>query len=54
MANTVKPSTDDICKHLESLRSPGAQIIKAINNVIKSSIEGDDLQDQISKVCLLL
>ena len=57
MANTVKPSMDDIFKRLELLNSPGAQIIKAINNVINSTlgvVEGEDRLDQISKVCLLL
>ena len=56
MANTVKPSSDEMLKHLESLKNPGAQIIKAISNVIISAMEGvkgEDLQDQISKVCLL-
>jgi len=53
MANTVKPSAHETFKHLESLKSPGVRIIKAINNVINSALEGEDLQDQISKVCLL-
>jgi len=54
MANTVKPSADEIFKHLETLKNPGAQIIKAINNVINSALEREDLQGQISKVRLLL
>ena len=53
MANTVKPSADEIFKHLESLKSPGAHILKAINNIIHSALEFEDLQDDIFKVCFL-
>ncbi len=53
MANTVKPGADGTLKHLESFKSPGAHIIKAINNVINSSLEAEDLQDQLNKVCIL-
>ena len=56
MANTVKPRADETLKHLKSLKSPGAHIIEAINNVINSSLEANEqdqyLQEQISKVCL--
>ena len=53
MANTMKPSADETLKHLESLKSSGAHIIKTIINVIKSSLEAEDLQEQMNKVCLL-
>ena len=56
MANTVKPRADETLKHLKSLKSPGAHIIEAINNVINSSLEANEqdqyLQEQISKVCI--
>ncbi len=54
MAKSVKPRADEVFNHLGSVKSPGAQIIKAINSVINSALEGEDLQDLISKVRLLL
>jgi hypothetical protein len=40
---------------LESMKSPGAKILKTMNNLIKSALgaeDADDLLKQISKVCL--